>query len=219
MLPNLTLLQSDCTVGDSWDALPYEIKLRVISMRKCTPMSVITISKNPWLITAQLFEEGAEPPLKGRWELSYDGYERLGNTDPRPRGFSWLDFSIPNRSQAAAHLKRLLFEPDYPKDVKEIRSLIQYKSTFEEWRLNVPLAPNDTKLMTMATLIGTSAPEAFDRLFRDVRSLYVGYEPPSYQRHSGDSPEDLRKLILKNLDNFAEMVSAVAATPDKGFPS
>ena len=215
MLPNLTLLRSVCTVGNSWDELSDDMRRLVLNKNKSRPMSVTTISTNPWLITVKLVEEGAAPPLTGRWELTYDGYERLGTNERgfqtryrEEHGFSWLYFSVPDASQAADRLKLLLREPEFSIRVNQRRSLVRHKSTFKEWSLNVPLSgsPRDTNLM--AKLIGTIAPIAFDRLFQEVRRLYVTYKQSSYQSYTGESHALLRQRILENLDKFSKTVRA-----------
>ena len=205
MLPNLTLCRSGCTVDNSWDELPDDLRRLVLNKSKSRPMLVRVVHSSRWLIKVQLVEEGVAPPLTGRWELTYDGYERFGSTEPgfqaryrEEDGFSHLSFSVPGASQAAERIRLLLLKPEYSIRKQQRLSLIRYANAFEEWRLNVPLAgsPRDTDLM--AKLIGKSAPEAFDLLFQAMRRDYIRYPLSAL----------LRQSILENLDKFARKVRA-----------
>lgn len=201
------------TIDTTWDELPDDIRQRIMNMRISKPMSVVTIRKQPWLITAQLVEEGVAPPSQGRWELTYDGYQRLGDEQTKflpsdswaEFGLSSLNLRVPGASHAGKRIPLVLRESEY----SVLRpSLARYMPELEEWNLHVPLAgvPRDTNLM--AKLIGTIAAEAFDRLLQAVRQIYIKYPHTSYQANSGKSPSLLRQSILRNLDEFARMVRA-----------
>lgn len=228
MLPNLTL----CKVDNSWDELPDDMRRIVLNMRKSRPMSVrihLWWKAQPWFITARLFEEGVEPQLREAWELTYDGSERLlrfADTNPTSEfyqddekgGFSQLTFSVPDTSQAAKRISEKLdsekFKPrrfssysyEYLMRVHRRAGLALHHPSLGKWHLTVPLADHSRDADLMAELIGKSAPEAFNRLFTAVRKKYVEYSLPSYKDGSGESPEELRKRILENLDKFAQMV-------------